>query len=316
LIDTHEALFLKSSMDKFPTKYMILEGPDLSGKTTLYNELHRQTKYKWNIQDRSALSMLCYARLYKRNVEEYRQKLHDEINDLNNRVVVLLPPFHILKSRYEQRGDEIQDLVSLTTLYDIFVEESRKIHPRPNVMVLMEDNDLESLVTSVFEWSACLENSDPYNVGEILRDTLRGSVNDEAVIRASLFIDDQKMINSTILSHEKEGDYYSEVYGESLRIIQDEIAGRNLYNKPQTRDSRRFIYSSDTCISCIHFLPRENQLKVMATLRSTDVIRNASIDLEFLGFIAASVNKTFEWGCTEIILNVQFNSAHIRRDLE
>jgi len=302
-------------MEKFPTKYMILEGPDLSGKTSLYNELHKQTKYKWNIQDRSALSMLCYARLYKRNVDEYRQKLHDEINDLNNRIVVLLPPFHVLKSRYDDRGDDIQDLASLSRLYDIFIEESKKIHPRPNVMVLMENNDLESLVTSVFEWSVCLENSDPFNVGEIVRDTVRGSLKDEEIIRAS-FIVDNDSVDESILKHESEGTYYAGIYNSVLRTIEDELAGRNSYNQPQNIDSRRFIYHSDSCIACIHFLPRDGKLRVPTVLRSTDVVRNASIDLQFLGFVAAEVNKKFEWECTEIMLDVQFNSAHIRRDLE
>ena len=302
-------------MEKFPTRYMILEGPDLSGKTTLYNELHSQTKYKWNIQDRSALSMLCYARLYGRNVEEYRQKLHDEINDLNNRLVVLLPPREVLKERYEIRGDEIQDSKSLDLLYDIFAEESKKIHPRPNVMVLMDNNDLESLVTAVFEWSVCLENSDPYHVGEIVRDAVSGSLRDEEIIKVS-FLVEHDLLDHSIMSHELEGEYYTEIYDSVMKTIEDEYLGKNLYDLPQSKTSRRFIYHSDTCISSIHFLPRDNRLRVMATFRSTDVIRNASIDLEFLAMLSVEVNRKFEWNCPEVVLDVNFNSAHIRRDLE
>lgn len=302
-------------MEKFPTKYMILEGPDLSGKTTLYNELHKQTKYKWNIQDRSALSMLCYARLYGRNVEEYRQKLHNEINDLNNRMIVLLPPFDVIEKRYESRGDEIQDLDSLRRLYDIFAEESKKIHPRPNVMVLMQDNDLESLVTSAFEWSVCLENSSPFNVGEIVRDTVRGSSKDEEILSASFYVHDED-IDCEIMTHEHEGEYYTEIHRKILKVISDEIAGQNPYGIAQTRDSRRFIYHSDTCISSIHFLPRGERLRVLATLRSTDVIKNASIDLQFLAFVASDVNRSLGWNYSEVVLEVNFNSAHIRRDLE
>jgi len=302
-------------MEKFPTKYMILEGPDLSGKTTLYNELHAQTKYRWNIQDRSALSMLCYARLYKRNVEEYRQKLQDEINDLNNRLVVLLPPRKVLKERYTLRGDEIQDSKSLDLLYDIFVEESKIIHPRPNVMVLMDDDDLESLVTAVFEWSVCLENSDPYHVGEIVRDSVKGSSRDEEVIKASFFVGHDSC-DYSIMSHDLEGEYYTKIYDSVMKTIEDEYLGKNSYNLPQTKNSRRFIFHSDTCIASIHFLPRGDRMRVMTTLRSTDVIRNASIDLQFLSMLSIEVNKKFEWNCSEVILDVNFNSAHIRKDLE
>ena len=47
-----------------------IEGPDLAGKTTLYNQLHRKTGYKWNIQDRSVLSMLCYSIFYNRGDDD------------------------------------------------------------------------------------------------------------------------------------------------------------------------------------------------------------------------------------------------------
>ena len=44
-----------------------IEGPDLSGKSTLYEALHEVTNFRWNIQDRSEFSMLCYAILYGRS---------------------------------------------------------------------------------------------------------------------------------------------------------------------------------------------------------------------------------------------------------
>ena len=112
----------------FPTFQLILEGPDLVGKTTLYNKIHAMNGFKWNIQDRSTLSMLCYARLYGRDVELYRSRLDNELNNLNNRMIILLPPFEILEERYHQRGDEIQDLTSLKKLYEIFSEEAKLIH--------------------------------------------------------------------------------------------------------------------------------------------------------------------------------------------
>ena len=49
-----------------------LEGPDLSGKTTLFETIHSTTNYRWNIQDRSELSMLCYAEMYGRNTDTKR----------------------------------------------------------------------------------------------------------------------------------------------------------------------------------------------------------------------------------------------------
>ena len=44
-------------MRNTPINQIILEGPDLSGKTTLYNSIHKLTGNKWNIQDRRNASL-------------------------------------------------------------------------------------------------------------------------------------------------------------------------------------------------------------------------------------------------------------------
>jgi hypothetical protein len=98
--------------------------------------------------------------------------------------------------------------------------------------------------------------------------------------------------------------------------IYNEFAGANPYGLPQTTDSRRFFYHSETCISSLHFMPRDNHLKVIASLRSTDVDRNASCDLQFIEYMTHFLNQKFKFNCTDIDLRVTFNSAHIRRDKE
>ena len=75
---------------QFPIRYVIVEGPDLSGKTTFIGQLHKATDFRYNIQDRSCLSMLCYARQYNRDIEAQKQFLREELSDLNNFFVVLL----------------------------------------------------------------------------------------------------------------------------------------------------------------------------------------------------------------------------------
>ena len=77
----------------FRTEKLILEGPDLTGKTSLYQKIHKETDFKWNIQDRSALSMICYARQFERCASDLRRDFYKEITCLNNRVVILLPDF-------------------------------------------------------------------------------------------------------------------------------------------------------------------------------------------------------------------------------
>jgi hypothetical protein len=51
----------------FELSDITLEGPDLAGKTTLYNKLHKETNFKWNIQDRAEISMAIYSEMYGRD---------------------------------------------------------------------------------------------------------------------------------------------------------------------------------------------------------------------------------------------------------
>ena len=94
------------------------------------------------------------------------------------------------------------------------------------------------------------------------------------------------------------------------------MSWKNPYNKPQDNTSRRFFYSSNTCIAGIHFLPRGELLRVLVTFRSTDVDRNASIDLQFVEYLTHKINQRFSFDCERIETFVTLNSAHIRRDLE
>ena len=72
-----------------PINQIILEGPDLSGKTTLYEQIHNLTGYRWNVQDRSCLSMLVYAKLYGRSQFSHVEALKSELYNLNNLCVAL-----------------------------------------------------------------------------------------------------------------------------------------------------------------------------------------------------------------------------------
>jgi thymidylate kinase len=68
---------------RFITNQLIVEGPDCAGKTTFIEEVHRLTNYRWNIQDRSALSMLVYAKLYGRDTFFEVERLNRQIKNLN-----------------------------------------------------------------------------------------------------------------------------------------------------------------------------------------------------------------------------------------
>ena len=67
-----------------------------------------------------------------------------------------------------------------------------------------------------------------------------------------------------------------------LKKIRDERTGLNPYGKPQTKNSRRFIYCNTECISLIHASYRDTILDVHFVLRSSEVKTTFENDLEFL----------------------------------
>jgi len=300
-------------MSNIPIRYIILEGTDCSGKTSLYNTFHKLSKFKYNIHDRSFLSMLCYARLYGRDETFYRDSLREELCDVNNYMVVLMPPKSVILERLSARGDEFQDSSSVIKLYDIFEDEVRRIQELPNVLIVRTVDDVENLSKLVLKNVSIYEKFTPSLVGSLMRMWTKSSNNSEVQLRAHLQVD-TNYDDVDIMSDEREGEYFTEIFRKCISVIEDEMSGKNPYNAPQDLTSRRFYYTSDTCISSIHFMMRDGRLKVLACLRSTDAVRNGSLDLRFLTHLSAVIPRRFEWSPQQIDLEVRYNSLHVRHD--
>ena len=296
-----------------PIRYILLEGPDCCGKSTLFNAVHKHSKFKYNIHDRSFLSMLCYAKLYGRDETFYRNSLKDELCDGNNFMVVLMPSKATILGRLSKRGDEFQDAVSIDKLYDIFADEVKNIQDLPNVFISRSDNDVETLANIVVKNVSDYENFTPALIGAHMKMWTKMSVNDEVQFKVHIQVP-ESYNDIDILEDKHEGEYYKEILDKCFVTIQNEISGKNPYGKTQDLESRRFYYSSDSCISSIHFLPRNEDLKVICTLRSTNARKNGSIDTRFLAHLSTCIPKTFNWPVKNIHLYINFNSIHIRQD--
>lgn len=300
-------------MSNIPIRYIILEGTDCSGKTSLYSAFHKLSKFKYNIHDRSFLSMLCYARLYGRDETFYRDSLREELCDANNYMVVLMPPKPVILERLSKRGDEFQDATSVVSLYDLFEEEVKKIQDLPNVLVVRSEDTVENLSHLVLKNVSIYESFTPSLVGSLLRMWTKVSKNDEVQFKVHLCVP-VDYDDTDILADEHEGQYFDGILKKCHSVIDAEVAGLNPYGVPQDTTTRRFYYTSDTCISSIHFLIRDRSLKVLATLRSTDAVRNGSLDLRFLTHLSAMTQRSYSWDIEKIDLEVRYNSLHIRRD--
>ncbi len=289
-----------------------LEGPDLSGKTTLYNKLHKKTGYRWNIQDRSGLSMICFARQFNRPDDNLRRCFEKELSNLNNKLIILMPELNTLERRYRKRGDEIQTIDSLTVLYDIFCSEVEKIKNLPNVLVLKNDNvDSEVIAEKAIDFLSKEEVLDAKSAGERVTQFLRGSLANEHSLDISFFGKVQSNIEDKILQDPHEGSYYKEILWDFENTIRKELIGLNPYSAPQDLSSRRFYYSSSSCISSIHFMPRNDILKCFVVFRSTNAIKNSSIDISFVHFLIHELGSKYFSMCKNYDLSIRLNSAHI-----
>lgn len=303
-----------------------LEGPDLSGKTTLYSNIHRATRFKWNIQDRSQLSMLCYARQFNRGeaeVERWRRELKLFLLDLNNRLIVLLPDFQVIAQRFAMRGDDVQDIESLKALYKIFSEEVTRLGEAPNVLVLSDaTQNPEALAQSCVKWLSETESVTPLGVAREVLQLSETMPNKEAAgcrFRFTLDPTSQPVTNAYILQHPPEEAYYSKILSGVIQNIEDELKGKNEYGvKQNIGTTRRFIFTQDSCISLVHTMVRDNSINMKVYCRSSNVSETFPYDFQFICYLFSRVYVKFAalsgWhrlpagGCT---IDVELGSAHV-----
>ena len=284
----------------------------MTGKTSLYAQIHKDTSFVWNIQDRSSLSMVCYARQFDRDAEDLRRDLYKELTHLNNRFVILLPDFGVIENRYHHRGDDVQSLTSLKYLYNIFEEEVAKIEDLPNVLVVRSDASVQAVSNAAVSWLRTLENSGSRYTGGTIRRFVENAQGDEHTLGLEVKGKIHTSYDRTILLDPLEGNYYKKIERDFCNIIEKELDGLNEYNLPQDMSSRRFYYSSSSCISSLHFKPRGKTLEFICCLRSTNAQQNAVIDLQFLEFLVHKMGNEYFSNCDEYRIVLTMNSAHLR----
>ena len=278
-----------------PINYIFLEGPDLAGKTTFYEKIHKVTGYSWNIQDRSALSMLVHAKYYGRDTFQAVEQLRSELYNLNNVTIILLPDWEETARRFNLRGDPIQNLASLKKLHDLFSEAAEELQHLPNVYVIRGNTDLYTIKHTI----SMLRHYETVQIREIQQNCLvacDSSKTNEVIGLNFTLHDDGNFsdVDDGDLLYDKEVDYYDDIITEIKEKIQKEMSGDNEYERKETSASRRFIYASDTCISLAHFLLRDDALDCKFFLRSSNVKDTVHYDLNFLKHLAAQVFRYFK----------------------
>lgn len=302
-------------MKRTPINQIILEGPDLSGKSTLYQKLHDASDYCWNIQDRSSLSMVVYARLYNKNDYFHVQALKEELANLNNVMFILIPSWSVIADRFQKRGDEIQNLVSLKKLHDLFSEAADEFEKYPNVVVARKEVDDSMISFIVNNLATRFERLPFYKHANSFKIATGCSKNLEKIGLNLTHYDSGTFddISEDMLQYEKEKNYYQKIRKKMLNKIDNEIAGLNEYQRYETHASRRFVYTDDSCVSLCHFMLRNDCLHGEFYLRSSEVKETLKYDMNFIKSLTKDVFLKLS-NFTEINMckiNLKIGSGHI-----
>ncbi len=299
-------------MSTRPINYIFLEGPDLAGKTTFYENMHKHSGYRWNIQDRSALSMLVHAKYYGRDEFQCVEQLRSELFNLNNITIVLLPAWEEIAKRFNVRGDPIQNLTSLKKIYDLFSEAAHELETLPNVIVIRSVAD-ERIVKYTINKLFCYEDGSSESLHENCIHACKNRKNQEVVGLNFTLYDDGTFedIDEGHLLYDKEVDYYEEILEKTILKISNELAGNNEYERVESIESRRFIFNSETCISLAHFLVREDILDCKFFLRSSNVKDTLYYDINFIKHLTKKVYHILNLENFKCRIKITLNSAHI-----
>ena len=298
----------------FPTKNLFIEGSDCAGKSTLIRTIHRKTSYRWHIHDRSQISRKIFAKMYSRNSLYIESDFHLEISDLNNRFIFLVPDVDIVQKRFLERGDEIHDMTSLMDVWSKFSEESDRLLGYPNV-IIVHDGESERISDIVIPHLHLMERTSLRLVSDQVRQFVGETKSLESYpLQFTLFDDgDFEEATKESMNYEPEREYYKKIYRLLHDKISREIAGNNEYGRKEDFSSRRFVYSSDSCISFIHVSCRSEVMDFHVVIRSSDVENTFSHDLKFLYYLASTCFSRLRDNCNSARMRFNLNSAHYVR---
>jgi hypothetical protein len=287
---------------RLPTRQIVLEGCDLSGKSTFYSQLHRATNFRYDIRDRGHISRAVYPKIFGRDNSHESGELHRFLDDLNNVVVFLAPEWSTVTARFESRGDEMHNLGSLRTTWEEFNTLSQALRDHPSVITCRAIPDTEVVRDVIYG----REFVNAEKIAKYVEGSLSSTGRNESLdTRFEVIVSPADDPGPSALMVQGEEEYYTQIYNSLLETISQETAGG------QTATSRRFVASNSSCISYIRFIHRPDQDVLDVVCRSTNVPKNLKVDLEFLIHLGFRAQASVGANNRDIKMRVSLNCAHI-----
>lgn len=287
---------------RLATRQIVLEGCDLSGKTTFYHDFHKLTRFGFDVRDRGPLSRAAYPKIFGRDDSHERGELHRFLDDLNNVIVLLAPSWNTVAARFEARGDEMHDLGSLRRTWDAFNTQSLALQDHPSVLVCREVPDPEIIRDVILGREAVTTKK----IAEYVERSLSATGRNESLdtrFEVVVFPSDDPGPAALMVAGEEE--YYASLEHDLIGRVQSEIAGG------QTSTSRRFVATNPSCISYVRFIHREDVDTLDVVCRSTNIPKNLKIDIDALVHLAFRAQRSAGIDNRSIKMRISLNCAHI-----
>lgn len=287
---------------RLPTRQIVLEGCDLSGKSTFYGQLHKATDFRYDIRDRGHISRSVYPKIFGRDNTHESGELHRFLDDLNNVVVFLAPEWSTVSARFADRGDEMHDLGSLRSTWEEFNARSLALRDHPSVITCKGIPDAEAVRDVI--------HSREFVSSEKIAKYVEGSLastgrNESLDTRFEVVISPEDDLGFSALMVPGEEEYYTQICSSLLRTISREVSGG------QAATSRRFVSANESCMSYVRFIHRPESDFLDVVCRSTNVPKNLKIDLDALIHVGFKAQSLIGTNSRDIKMRVSLNCAHI-----
>jgi hypothetical protein len=284
------------------TRQVVLEGCDLSGKSTLYRDFHKATDFRYDVRDRGAISRSVYPVVFGRDDSHEKGELHRFLDDLNNVVVFLAPNWSTVTARFASRGDEMHNLDTLRRTWEEFNSRALALRDHPSVIVCREIPDPEAIRDVIMS----REGVTSKKIAEYVETSLMSTGRNESLdTRFEVIVSPHDDPGPAALLVEGEEEYYSSIESDLMNRISSEIEGG------QSVLSRRFVTANPSCISYARFIHRDNHDLMDIVCRSTNVPKNLRIDLDALIHLGFKAQRIAGLETRNIKMRVNLNCAHI-----
>jgi len=308
------------------TLKVCIDGVDCSGKTTLWNAIHKATSYRWKLEDRSFVTMVVYAKLHgRKKTVDYERQLINDLSNLNHKYVIIDPSWEVVESRFKQRGDDLHDYEAMKKIHALYHEVAEKVSKFPNVLVLSGEEDVSDAAQKVNSWILEQDTCNLEKLTRMIQDRARAAEGGEVSPLRFSFVEDGNFPENDprILDVEYVRNNFpaikpatvvefNKMVEDMMTTVDKELRGENMYNLPQTLSSRRFIFTQDACVSFIQAMFRDGLLKFYVACRSSHVIDVFPADIRLMYYMCSLVHKKLGLSSsTRALFEFSLNSAHV-----